>query len=132
MLGTLSILGILSVGLPAVAADAPDASRVRVKKLPGGGIQPQAVVDPQGVVHVVYLAGEPGGCDVFYTRLGPDDAELAWAESTGWQRGGALAWRAFDSPSRPTEAKGRVDGGIPVWGLAAAVTCRDGAFLIIH
>jgi hypothetical protein len=57
---------------------------------------------------------------------------LVWAEGTGWQRGGALAWQVFDRAGRPTDAKGRIDGGIPVWGLPAVVARSDGSFLIVH
>jgi hypothetical protein len=57
---------------------------------------------------------------------------LAWAEGTGWQRGGALAWQVFDAAGRPTGERGRIEGGIPVWGLPAAVAGPDGRFLLIH
>src|SRR5262249_4020238 len=57
---------------------------------------------------------------------------LLWAEGTGWQKGGALAWRIFDKDGRPTDIKGRVEGGIPTWGLPTVVARSDGSFLIIH
>ena len=57
---------------------------------------------------------------------------LAWAEDTGWQQGGTLAWRVFDRSGRATREGGRVEGGIPVWGLAAVVARPDGGFTIIH
>jgi len=57
---------------------------------------------------------------------------LVWAEQTGWQKGGDLCWQVFDQTGKPTKAGGRVDGGVPVWGLATAVARRDGSFLIIH
>lgn len=57
---------------------------------------------------------------------------LAWAEGTGWQRGGALAWQVFDRAGRPTGPRGRVEGGIPTWGLPAVVARPDGGFLLIH
>src|SRR5437667_12141500 len=56
---------------------------------------------------------------------------LVWTEGTGWQKGGALAWQGFDQAGQPTEAKGRVDRGIPVWGLPAVVA-TDAGFTIIH
>ncbi len=57
---------------------------------------------------------------------------LAWAEGTGWQRGGSLAWQVFDRDGRPTAEPGRVEGGIPTWGSPAAVARPDGSFLIVH
>ncbi len=57
---------------------------------------------------------------------------LAWAEGTGWQRGGALAWQVYDAAGKPTVAKGRVDRAIPVWSLPAAVARKDGSFVVIH
>ena len=57
---------------------------------------------------------------------------LAWTEGTGWERGGALAWQLYDKNGKPTSEKGRVEGGIPVWGLATAVPRVDGGFILIH
>jgi hypothetical protein len=59
------------------------------------------------------------------------DMILAWTEGTGWQQGGALAWQVFDASGRPTDQRGRVDGGIPVWGLPTVVAAGEG-FLVIH
>ena len=57
---------------------------------------------------------------------------IAWVEGTGWQRGGALAWQVFSADGRPTEQKGRIPDGVPVWGLIAAVALGNGDFLIVH
>jgi hypothetical protein len=42
--------------------------KVTLFRVPNGGIQPQTMVDKKGVVHLIYLAGEPRSCDVFYVR----------------------------------------------------------------
>ena len=55
---------------------------------------------------------------------------LVWAEGTGWDRGGALAWQIFDAKGKATPIKGRSDG-IPVWGLPTAVAQADGKFLVV-
>ena len=57
---------------------------------------------------------------------------LAWAEGTGWQRGGVLAWRLFDSSGRATRETGRIEKGVPVWGLPTVVARPDGGFIIIQ
>jgi len=57
---------------------------------------------------------------------------LVWTEGTGWQKGGSLAWRAFDRSGRPVGAEGRIEGGVPIWGLATVVAQPDGGFAIIH
>ena len=60
-------LAVLITALPA-AADSP---RVKLLRTPQDGIQPQAVVDHRGVVHLIYYKGEGGGGDVFYVRQEP-------------------------------------------------------------
>ncbi|MBI1895409.1 MAG: exo-alpha-sialidase [Acidobacteria bacterium] len=37
-------------------------------RVPGGGIQPQVVVDPQGLVRLIYFSGDPRHGDVYYVR----------------------------------------------------------------
>ncbi len=57
---------------------------------------------------------------------------LAWTEDTDWNKGGSLVWQVFDAAGKPTEQKGRVNNGIAVWGLPAAVSTAEGGFLVIH
>src|SRR4051812_37123413 len=56
---------------------------------------------------------------------------LVWTERTGWERGGALAWQLFDESGQSIGEKGRVESGVPVWGLPAVVA-TDTGFTIIH
>ena len=53
---------------PALAAQ----PRVTTMRVPEGGVQPQVAVDAKHVVHLIYLAGDPAHCDVFYTRSSDD------------------------------------------------------------
>lgn len=57
---------------------------------------------------------------------------LAWTEGTGWQKGGSLAWQLFDRSGKPMSDKGRLEGVVPVWGLATAVARPDGGFTIVY
>ncbi len=56
---------------------------------------------------------------------------LAWAEGTGWQKGGSLVWQLFDEAGKPIGAEGRATG-VPVWGLSSVVADRQGNFTIVY
>ena len=93
-----------------------------------------ARVDPQSLAASRPIS-PPGGGNRKHPALAANaDGEtiLVWAEDTGWQRGGSLAWRIFDRSGRATREMGRVSGGIPVWSLPAVVALPDGRFVIIH
>jgi hypothetical protein len=104
-IATLALVGCLTLAGSAGAVRR-DAS-VTLLRLPDGGIQPQAVVDSRGVVHAVYLNGEPGATDVFYVQLRADgtwtsplrvNSQAGSAIATGSVRGAQLA---VDGDGRP-------------------------------
>jgi hypothetical protein len=53
------------------------APKVTVLRCPNDGIQPQAAVDAQGRLHLVYLKGPDAASDVFYVRS--DDSAATWS-----------------------------------------------------
>jgi hypothetical protein len=57
---------------------------------------------------------------------------LVWTEGTGWQKGGSLAWQLFDRSGKPKGKQERVEGGVPIWGLATVVARPEGGFLVIY
>jgi hypothetical protein len=71
------------------------------RRVPNGGIQPEAGLDSRGVLHLLYFAGEPAGGDLFYVRstdLGATfstpirvNSQPGSAIATGTIRGGQLA-----------------------------------------
>src|SRR5262249_59407972 len=62
----------LSIPLFALCAGGSTAaSRVTLLRTPDSGIQPQAVVDGRGVIHLVYFKGDPLSGDIFYVRREP-------------------------------------------------------------
>jgi hypothetical protein len=78
-----------------------DRDSVVLVRVPAHGIQPEAVVDGRGVLHVLYFAGEPAAGDLFYVRS-PDDgrtfsapirvnSQPGSAIATGTIRGGQIA-----------------------------------------
>ncbi len=68
------ILFALALLLPALAArvgaqSAQSATgKVKLLRVPNGGLQPQTAMDERGVLHLIYFTGEPGGGDVYYVR----------------------------------------------------------------
>ena len=116
--------------LYSMASRAPGATpTVKALSVPDDGIQPQALVDTQGVLHLIYFRGEPGNGDLFYVRRGPQDtafssplrvnSEAGSAIATGTVRGGQIslgrdgrvhvAWNG----SRPLERNGTKQ--TPMW-----------------
>jgi len=63
---------------------------------------------------------------------GVGEVILAWTERSGWEKAGSLVWQVFDPAGHPTGELGRVEGGIPVWSMAAVVPRPDGGFTVIH
>ena len=56
---------------------------------------------------------------------------LAWTEGTGWNKGGAVRWQAFEKDGTAVLGQaGRTDG-LPAWSVPAVVAARDGSFTII-
>ena len=55
---------------------------------------------------------------------------LAWAEGTGWQKGGSLAWQVFDEGLKPLAASRGSAPDVPVWSFGAVAATADG-FVIV-
>jgi hypothetical protein len=64
---------------------------VQVLKAPDAGIQPQAVIDPGGTVHLIYFKGEAGAGDLFYVRGEPGTDEFTPPVQVNSQPGSAIA-----------------------------------------
>ena len=57
---------------------------------------------------------------------------VAWAEGTGWNKGGAVAWQVFGPDGTPVAGEaGRADG-VPAWGVPAVVVAPDGTFRVLY
>ncbi|HVF10487.1 MAG TPA: sialidase family protein [Abditibacteriaceae bacterium] len=78
-----------------------EATQVTLLRTPDGGIQPQAALAANGVLHLIYFKGEPLGGDIFYVRRAPGqdtfsapirvNSQAGSAVATGTVRGAQLA-----------------------------------------
>ena len=81
----------LLTAMPLVLAASLMAADVRLQRAPAGALQPQAVVDARGALHLVYLKGDPKACDVFYARREAGKAEFGEPLRVNNQPGSAVA-----------------------------------------
>lgn len=57
------------------------------------------------------------------------DLLVVWTEGTGWEKGGALAWKLTGKDGKVQN--GRLEG-VPKWSYAAAYAKPDGSFVILY
>lgn len=65
--------------------------KVEILRTPEAGIQPQAVMDRSGVLHLLYYRGSADGGDLFYRRLQPGSADFGPSLRINHQAGSAIA-----------------------------------------
>ncbi len=104
-LRTLALLFICSLTAGPAAAD---ASRVALQRAPDGGIQPQAVVDAQGTLHLIYYKGDAGGGDVFHVRRPLTGAGFSQPIRVNTRPGSAIAAGAIRGAQLAPGKSGRV------------------------
>jgi hypothetical protein len=57
---------------------------------------------------------------------------VAWAQGTGWNKGGSVSWQVYDAGGTPMAgASGHVDG-LPVWSKPAAFARPGGGFVVLY
>src|SRR4051812_48634909 len=69
------------------AAEKNSGSRVNLRRVPRGGIQPQLVLDEKGTLHLVYYSGDAHHGNLFYTRS--KDGGTSFAPALPVNQGGS-------------------------------------------
>ena len=98
----VALAAVLLWGVPTRAGSDRDAPAVTLVRVPQGGIQPEAVVDGRGVLHLLYFSGSDARAgDLFYVRSTDEgttfsapvrvNSQAHSAIATGTIRGGQLA-----------------------------------------
>ena len=100
---------------------APQVPRVTLLRTPGGGIQPQTVVDAQGVLHVIYFTGDAARGNIEYVRRAPGASAFSKPIRVNSQPESALAVGTVRGPQMAVGANGQVD---VVWFGSSSATPR--------
>lgn len=64
----LFCIAIAFFASPATGPIQAERESVKLLRVPQGGLQPQAMIDGRGVLHLVYFLGEPQGGNLYYVR----------------------------------------------------------------
>lgn len=106
---TLAISAGVSMGLSLWPREVDTSlPQVELLRVPDGGIQPQAVIDNQQVLHLLYFKGAPAGGDLYYVRRQPDAAEFSSPVRVNSVPDTALAAGSVRGGQLAVGAKGRV------------------------
>ena len=101
-----ALSSVLWVCLILTSRAAP--AEIALIRTPDRGIQPQAAVGPDGVIHLIYFKGKPLGGDLFYARLEPGQKEFSSAIQVNRQAGSAIATGTVRGAQLALGRKGRV------------------------
>src|SRR5436190_11805286 len=96
MIVSMKILPLaLAAGVLLSSSSAPvagsTAGPVALIRVPHGGIQPEAALDANGTLHLLYFAGEPRGGDLFYVRSTDNGQTFSTPIRVNSQQGSAIA-----------------------------------------
>jgi hypothetical protein len=91
----------------AVAASTSLAAvDVRPERVPDGGLQPDALVDAQGRVRLVYLRGDPKAADIRFVTRGPGRGAWSRPQTVNSEPGAAVALGSVRGPRIALGASG--------------------------
>ena len=81
---------------------------VRLLRVPDGGLQPQAMLDDRGVLHLIYFSGDPAKGDVFYAQSANNGAAFSSPLRVNTQPGSAIALGTIRGAQLAIGKSGRV------------------------
>jgi hypothetical protein len=78
-------------GKAAKSAQPDEATEVKTVRLPDRGVQPQALVDTEGTLHVIYLGDAPANANVYYVHQAAGEQKFSKPVRVNSQPGSAIA-----------------------------------------
>jgi len=91
-----------------VTGTATSHSGPTLVRVPAGGIQPEAVVDDRGTLHLLYFSGEPRAGNLFYVRSTNDGSTFSTPVRVNSQDGSAIATGTIRGGQLAVGGDGRV------------------------
>ena len=82
---------LLALFLALLLSPASSAAQVEILRTPSDGLQPQALIDPAGVLHLIYYQGESSAGDLFYLRRKSGQAAFSKPIQVNTRSGSAIA-----------------------------------------
>ncbi len=122
--GLASLCSVVALGCWCASIGWADTPRVEVLQTPHGGIQPQAVVDHQGVLHLLYFKGDPGGGNLFYVRRDPATKRFSEPLGVNSQPGSVVATGTIRGGQMALGQGGRIH---VAWNGSHAATPKNAA-----
>src|SRR5262249_8446914 len=89
--GIAVALTAAAIAIPHAKPDRTANGKVNLIRTPNGGLQPQAVMDAGGALHLVYFAGEPNAGDIFYVHRERGKEDFSSPIRVNSQPGSAVA-----------------------------------------
>jgi hypothetical protein len=126
-LSTLLAVSAAETGAWHFSAKVPgtfSGAKVNVAPLPADGIQPQAAIDANGVIHVVYFTGKPAGGDLSYVKLRADGSTASAPVRVNSLAGSAIASGSVRGAQMSLGRNGRIH---VAWHGSQPVSAQDGS-----
>src|SRR6266699_4829211 len=86
----LTLLGT-AIAFHTIRASAPSVPKVTLLRTPNQGIQPQTVLDANGVLHMIYFKGDVSAGDIEYVRTDPSGRSFSEPIRVNSEPGSAVA-----------------------------------------
>ncbi len=94
--------------IAAFAGSQAPAAPVTLLRTPNGGIQPQAVADSRGGLHLIYFKGDPAAGDIFYVQRPPGEQSFSAPLQVNHRPGSAMAIGSIRGAQLAIGKNGRV------------------------
>jgi hypothetical protein len=106
--GIIAAVFLATIGTVSIAQDAEHTGQVKRLRVPNRGIQPQAVMDGKGILHLIYFLGDPRHGDIFYVHSRDEGRTFSHPLRVNSEPGSAIAIGNIRGAHLALGKKGRI------------------------